>query len=95
MASAFQIERGDQMYEIAIRFDEYQARYIRERKWHDLEQKEEQGDGGLIYRVSTAGLNEMKRWVMAFGAHAEVLAPEELRSAVADEAARMLALYHR
>lgn len=93
MSSAFQAERGDKVYDVAIRFDAYQARYIRERKWHDLEQKDEQPDGGLIYRVSTAGLGEMQRWAMAFGAHAEVLAPAELRAAVAEQVARMAKRY--
>ncbi|HEY4690511.1 MAG TPA: WYL domain-containing protein [Anaerolineae bacterium] len=93
MASAFQTERGDKVYDVVIRFDEYQARYVRERQWHDLERKEEQLGGGLIYRVPTAGLGEMQRWVMAFGARAEVLAPDELRTAVVEETARMAELY--
>ena len=35
----------------------------------------------------------LRRWVMSYGTHAEVLAPAELRAEVAAEAARMVARY--
>jgi predicted DNA-binding transcriptional regulator YafY len=61
-------------------------RGIRERKWHETQQDlEELPDGGVILRFRTGGLGEVKRWVMQYGAHAEVLQPEHLRRAVATE----------
>lgn len=94
MASAFQTERGDEVFDVTIRFDEYQARYIRERKWHGSQgPPEELPDGGVILRFSAGGLGEVKRWVMQFGAHAKVLAPDKLVQDVAEEVARMAHLY--
>jgi len=50
-------------------------------------------DGGLILRMRVGGLGEVKRWVLSFGAGAQVLAPEELREMVGQEVARMGGLY--
>ena len=88
MSTAFQTERGEPE-DVAIRFDEYQARWIRERRWHETQQElEELPDGGVILRFRTGGLGEVKRWVMQYGAHAEVLTPEHLRQTVAAELRR-------
>ena len=96
MASAFQVERGEEIANVVIRFDEYQARYIRERRWHESQEPlEELPDGGVILRFSSGGLDEVKRWVMQYGSHAEVLAPEKLRTVVAEEVARMARTYGR
>lgn len=93
MAQAFVAERGEEPVEVAIRFDPYQARYIRERRWHPTQSIEELPDGGLILRFSTGGLEEVKRWVMGYGSHAEVLKPSSLREAVKEEIERMGKMY--
>jgi hypothetical protein len=56
MAQAFQMERGEEPVEVVIRFDAYQARYIRERRWQATQEVEELADGGLILRCKTGGL---------------------------------------
>lgn len=94
MAQSFLTERGEESVDIAIRFDSYQARYIRERRWHETQEPlEELPDGGVILRFRTGGLGEVKRWVMQWGAHAEVLEPAELRADVAREVSKMQEIY--
>ena len=95
MGSAFQTERGGEVMEVAVRFDTQQARYMRERRWHESQQIEELEGGGLILRFSTGGLGEVKRWVMQYGGHAEVLEPEELREAVEEEVREMGRVYEQ
>lgn len=86
MGTAFQHERGGEPEEVVIQFDSYQARWIRERKWHETQQPlEELPDGGVILRFRTGGLGEVKRWVMQYGHHAVVLAPDSLRQEIAEE----------
>ncbi len=81
--SAFQNERGAPQA-VAIRFDAQQAPYIRERRWHASQAPlEALPDGGVILRLTVGGLDEVKRWVLQYGPHAEVLAPSSLRRAVA------------
>lgn len=94
MGSAFQSERGGEVAEVAVHFDRQQARYIRERRWHESQEMEELEGGGLILRFRTGGLGEVKRWVMQYGGHAEVLEPEELRKAVMEEVMMMGRIYH-
>lgn len=95
MGQAFQAERGDETAHVVICFDAYQARYIKERRWHESQQIEDLPDGGLILRFSSGGLNEVKRWVMQYGDHAEVIAPEELRKEVIGEVQKMVRRYQQ
>ncbi len=91
--SSFGAEGGDEPVQVVVIFDAYQARWIRERRWHATAQLEEHNDGRLTLRLWTSGLGEVQRWVMQYGSHAEVLAPESLRLAVAEEARKMAGLY--
>jgi predicted DNA-binding transcriptional regulator YafY len=92
LAQGFLTERGE-VADVTIRFDEYQARWIRERRWHATQEIEELPGGGLILRLRAGGLDEIKRWVMSYGAHAEVLEPPGLRAAVAQEVGRLAEMY--
>jgi len=86
MGRAFLGIRGENPVRVAIKFDEYQARWIRERNWRPENHTiEELADGGLILRFETGGLEGVKLWVMQYGRHAEVLEPPELRQMVAEE----------
>jgi len=40
-----------------------------------------------------SSLGEVKRWVMSFGSHAEVISPEKLRREVADESLALARTY--
>ncbi|MCS6846690.1 MAG: WYL domain-containing transcriptional regulator [Anaerolineae bacterium] len=93
LKSSFGAEGGDEPVEVIIRFDKYQAPWIRERKWHDTAKLEQHDDGSVTLRLWTSGLGEVKRWVMQYGSHAEVLAPESLRRTVAEEVRKLLAVY--
>ena len=93
MAQAFQLERGEQPVEVAIRFDAGQAPYIRERRWHSTQRIEELPDAGLVLRFQAGGLSEVKRWVLSYGSHATVLAPVGLREEVAAEARSVAGMY--
>jgi predicted DNA-binding transcriptional regulator YafY len=78
LRSAFNITMDDPI-EVRIRFSAGQARYIRERRWADQQMIEEEGDGSVILTLQTSGWWDVKRWVLSFGAEAEILEPIELR----------------
>ena len=65
----------------------------RERCWHESQQLDEHSDGSTILHMTVSGLNEVKRWVLGFGCHAEVLAPVELRQEIQKEITTMLDNY--
>ena len=80
-------------YPVALCFDAYQARWIRERSWHPSQSLEELPCGGLVLRLTVAGEGDLIRWILGYGSHVEVLEPDWLRERVAAEAARMASLY--
>lgn len=90
----FNAEAGDELCKIEVRFDAYQARFIRERQYHPEQHIEEQTDGGLILRFEASGLGEVARWVMSYGRHAQVLAPEKLFLLVQSHLADLARIYH-
>lgn len=93
LKKGFLAERGVEATEVVIKFDEYQARWIRERQWHPSQQIQELPSGELILRLKVGGLQEVKRWIMGYGPHAEVLQPESLRAQFKDEAEKMKKIY--
>ncbi|MBM4388577.1 MAG: WYL domain-containing protein, partial [Deltaproteobacteria bacterium] len=76
-----------------IRFTPDQAPYIREREWHHTQRIEDEEDGGLVLSFKTNNLYETKRWVLSWGADAEVMEPEELKGAVRREVGAMGKIY--
>ena len=93
LSRALGIEAGKEPQEVCIRFDRHQARWIRERRWHHTQMIGSQDDGSIILRMTVSGLGEVKRWVLGFGRHAEVLYPEKLREELMKEAENMLSTY--
>lgn len=62
VAQAFRLERGEDPMEVVIKFDAYQACYIRERRWYATQEIEELPNGSLILRFKTGGLSESSGW---------------------------------
>jgi predicted DNA-binding transcriptional regulator YafY len=93
LRETFATEASAREAEVVIRFDAAQAVYIRERIYHPGQQIEELDNGALILRFRTSGLGAVRRWVMQYGASAEVLKPKSLRREVAQETRRMTEIY--
>lgn len=87
---------GGELVEVILRFDAYEARWVRERSLHTEETREELPDGALLVRLQTAWGEDgeaLRRWLLGYGHHVEVLAPAQLRSGMQEEIAAMAALY--
>ena len=84
--TAFNVIWGEPQ-EVKIHFSAAQAPYIRERTWHPSQEIETEPDGSVILTLKVGDLGEVKRWLIGFGAEAEVLGPEELRADIAEECA--------
>lgn len=93
LAQGFLTEHGGSPRKVAIRFDEYQTRYIIRREWHPTQSIEHHDDGGVTLHFRTGALDEVRRWVLGYGRHATVLAPAELRAAVIADLRAALASY--
>lgn len=75
--------------EVRIAFDAVAAPYLRERPWHPSQHVVERDEGGIEATFRLNNLIDIERRVLACGAHAEVLAPAELRAAIHAAAAAL------
>jgi predicted DNA-binding transcriptional regulator YafY len=73
-----------------IRFSRSQAPYIQERTWHPSQKIEKRADGSIELTVWVANLWEIKRWLIGYGADAQVLQPKELARDIEKECVRLL-----
>jgi len=92
LETAFDIVYDDPI-EVKIRFSAGQARYIRERKWSATQKIEDQPDGSIILSMTTSGWWDVKKWVLSYGADAEVIEPESLKEEIIDELKTSLKKY--
>jgi len=92
MKSSFGVFQG-RPAKVKVRFAPEIADYIREKIWHETQQIEAQNDGSIIFEAEVAGIDEIKFWILKWGAKARVLEPESLRNAVRAEAELMARSY--
>jgi predicted DNA-binding transcriptional regulator YafY len=92
MATSFGVFQGART-RVKIRFAPEVAGYIREKTWHATQELTELQNGALLFEAEVAGTEEIKHWVLQWGAHAEVLSPVALRRSIQQEAAGMLEHY--
>jgi predicted DNA-binding transcriptional regulator YafY len=93
LGPAFGMHRGERTYAVHVRFTPYQARWIREEKWHDSQVMALRKDKSLDLRMQVAGLTDLTRWVLSYGAECEVISPPVLRHRIAAEARKMAETY--
>jgi predicted DNA-binding transcriptional regulator YafY len=90
--SSFGVFQGEPQ-RVKIRFSAAVAGYIEEKIWHHSQATRRLADGGLLFTARVAGLEEIRHWVLRWGAEAEVLEPALLRQRVAQDARRMWTRY--
>jgi predicted DNA-binding transcriptional regulator YafY len=69
--------------EVKIRFSPGIAHAIRDRVWHRSQSITEGADGGVLLSFRAGGKMEILSWLLSYGAHAELLEPQELRKEIA------------
>jgi proteasome accessory factor B len=93
LGDAFGVFTGGKPQEIRIWFDEFGARLVRERTWHGSQKIKDLKNGEIELSLKLANFFEIERWVLGWGSHARVLAPEALRKQVAETVFRLAAFY--
>lgn len=84
---------GRESHKVRVRFDSFAAQLVREREWHETQEIRELPGEELELTMSLNSLFEVERWVMSWGAHAEVLDPPELRDQILAKAEAIVAAY--
>jgi proteasome accessory factor B len=72
--------------EVRLRFDPVVADRVRETVWHRTQVLTDLPDGGVEMAVQVAGIVEIRPWILSWGNQVEVVAPPDLREAVATAA---------
>lgn len=83
----------DETMQVRVWFSRSAARYVRERNWSVDQSIEEAPDGGIVLSMQTSGFDEVKSWVLSFGAGAKVLEPKALVDAVREELGKAGEMY--
>jgi len=92
-ARSFGVFHEEGEVHVRVRFSPEVARYVSEKRWHASQQLHWEPDGGAVAEFELAGTEEIKRWILSFGRHAEVLEPEQLRAELGREVAELAATY--
>lgn len=90
--TAFGIVEEEPM-EVRVRFSPAVAQTIRERNWHPSQTVKDEADGSVVLSVTAGGRMEILSWILSYGAHAEVLEPQELREEAGRIAGEMARRY--
>ncbi len=94
MRASFGIFHGEPV-NVKIWFAAEVAGYISEKIWHETQQIKTRGDGSVIFEAEVAGIDEIKHWILRWGARAVVISPESLRKQLHAEAGAMLKNYQK
>jgi predicted DNA-binding transcriptional regulator YafY len=90
LRSAWGLIRGDLVTVKAV-FARSVAPYIRERLWHPSQEVKELPGGRVELTLKVADTLEVRRWLLGFGAEAEVIEPPALREAIRQGAVKLVA----
>ncbi len=85
------VGKGD--HTVVVRFRPEAAPLIKERVWHETLETRDLPDGGLEFTLRLDSLDEVQRWILGWGALAEVVEPPELARAVGEAGEAVARLY--
>lgn len=93
LSKSFGVFQGDGEVEIRVRFSKEVARYVQESNWHHSQEITEQEDGSIEACFTLDHTEEIKRWLLSFGRHAEILEPEIFREEMVEEIEALKNIY--
>lgn len=94
-AKALGVVGGDgASYRVVVRFTAASADRVREREWHESQKLRVLPKGaGVELTLRLGALEEAERWILEWGAEAEVLEPPELRERLRKTAGALARMY--
>ena len=93
MEKSFGVFRGKPA-KVRIHFNPKVAGYVSEKIWHPTQVLTPADDGGVIFEAEVAGIEEIKLWILRWGAGATVMGPDELVTAMEKEIRGMAENYN-
>ena len=93
LETSWGIMHGEGTVEVVLQFSSHVASRVKESIWHPSQEIDDLKDGGCLLTVRISEPTEMRPWIRSWGAEVEVLSPPMLRQSIAEETARMAAVY--
>lgn len=93
LKNAWGVMYGKKIVEVRLKFIVGVTRRIKECIWHPSQTIEDCDDGGCILSVKINHTLEMLNWIRGWGPQVTVLAPDDLRARVAEEARKTASVY--
>jgi predicted DNA-binding transcriptional regulator YafY len=78
---------------VVVEFAPRLAAFVRGRVWHESQQIEDLGDGGLRVTLDVSDDWALRSWILGFGAGVRVIEPATLVAGIAGELAASAAIY--
>ncbi|MBP8810148.1 MAG: WYL domain-containing transcriptional regulator [Kofleriaceae bacterium] len=79
---SFRVWYRDRVEHVVVRFQPVVAGEIRERTWHPSQRLVDDREGGVYLHLDIAAPEELERWLLGFGAAAQVIEPASLAERV-------------
>jgi proteasome accessory factor B len=93
LRGSFGVHSGGVPQRVVLRFAPQAADFIREKRWHPSQRLQERAGGELDLELELANLEEIQRWVLSWGGHAQVIEPAALAASVRSAARRLAAVH--
>jgi len=71
--------RGEQSYDIELRFESEAAKVVTETEWHHTQQVSKHRDGTVTLSFTVDGLEEILRWILTWTGQVTIVKPDQLR----------------
>lgn len=91
--NAWAVYRGEQSYDVEIRFKKEAAATATEGVWHHTQKVRKNKDGSVTLTFRVDGLNEIVRWILGWGSRATVIQPPELRDLIVTQLSEAIGAY--
>ncbi|MDO9227526.1 MAG: WYL domain-containing protein [Pseudomonadota bacterium] len=95
LGAGYGIFSGGRVRWARLRFTPERARWLTSEQWHPKQKGHLQDDGAYLLELPYADDRELIMDILKYGPDCEVLAPEELRTRVREQAAATLARYQK
>lgn len=77
--NAWAVYRGQQSYDVELRFISNAAKVVQETTWHHTQKVKRHKDGSVTLTFQVDGLNEILHWILSWSGQIRVQKPEELK----------------
>jgi len=93
LGNAWRLMRGDQTYEVELKFSPLVSPNVAEVNWHPTQRIRWDDEGSVHFTATVDGLDEIVWWVLGYGPHVQVVKPKALAARIVRMARQVVGLY--